>query len=72
MFFVGGWIALIADMGTFKTPVMIVLYLIASFVGAIWLATRPSSRGFAIGIFLGFGAILLLMSICGHRGPIAP
>ncbi len=40
------------------------LYVITSFVAAIWLATKPSYRGFAIGIFLGMGAVLLLISIC--------
>lgn len=41
-----------------------ILYLITSFVAAIWLATKPRFRGFAIGIFLGMGAVLLLISIC--------
>jgi hypothetical protein len=65
-FLVFGWIALSIDMGTLKKPVVIVFYLLASLFGAIWLATKPRSRGFAIGIFLGLGAVLLLMSICGH------
>jgi hypothetical protein len=72
VFLVVGVIALSIDMGIFRRPAVIVIYLLASLYGAIWLTTKPSSRGFAIGVFLGLGAILLLASICGHTGPIAP
>jgi hypothetical protein len=40
-------------------------YAIAAFALAVWLTFKPVWRGFAIGIFLGIGAILLLIAICG-------
>jgi len=51
---------------TTKNGGLLVAYLIVAFVGAVWLATKPNWRGMAIGIFLGFGVLLLLIAICGN------
>jgi hypothetical protein len=61
-----------AFLRTFRSSDASDCYLIVSVIVAIWLATKPSFSGFAIGIFLGLGATLLLVSICGGRGPMAP
>jgi len=68
MFFVIG----AAFLGTYRSSDASACYLIVSVIAAIWLATKPSLQGFSIGIFLGLGATLLLVSICGGRGLIAP
>jgi hypothetical protein len=54
----------------FNSSTATVWYGLVSFIGACWLATKPGSRGFAIGIFLGLGAVLLLMAICSGMQPI--
>jgi hypothetical protein len=68
VFLGAGWFSLVISNGTLGAP-----YMIFSSIAAFLLVRKPGGlRGFAIGIFLGLGAILLLMSICGHMGPIAP
>ena len=39
-------------------------YLIISGFIALWLALKPNFRGLALGIFLGIGAVLLLIAAC--------
>ncbi len=56
----GAGVLSIGRSGAFGT-----VYLIISFGGAVTLAFRPGfGRGMAIGIFLGLGAVLMLIAIC--------
>jgi hypothetical protein len=64
-FFIGGFAA-IASGGRSQT--LGILYLVLAFASAVWLAFKPAWRGFAIGVLLGLGALLLLIAICGGFG----
>src|SRR3954469_5214021 len=61
LFLLGGFLAL--SMGNRGTPAAI--YVFFAFMGAIALVRKPRLRGLGIGIFLGIGPVLLLISICG-------
>jgi hypothetical protein len=49
-----------------RTSMLLVTYMVAALVAAVWLTTKPAARGIAIGIFLGLASALLLISMCSH------
>jgi hypothetical protein len=60
LFVVGGSLALSLDrQGKAGIP-----YLVLSFCVAVVLTMKATTRGLAIGIFLGLGAVLLVLAIC--------
>lgn len=59
-FFVAGGI--ITSM--FKSFAVSTVYLVVSAIFAIWLATKRDWRGFALGILLPLGLLLLLIGYC--------
>jgi hypothetical protein len=46
-----------------------IVYLAGTAVLAIWLATRPGWRGFALGILLPLGLMLLTLGYCAAHPP---
>jgi hypothetical protein len=47
-----------------KSGGFVVSYLLIAFAGGLSLAMKQSTRGLAVGIFLGLGATLLIIAIC--------